>query len=558
MDKESAIKSKKASLNSKGLTDAPDKFSGAKQYDHNTTEELDIKGVTSTGVDNQDRKASLVARVHTDSGYGFYDSQGRLALPIEYQLLKNDMYPYNGEFDFNFYLRKEGGTSRLFYIDINGAVDLGQVVDAIPLREDLVAVCRRGAFYGIIDKKGNNVLEANKFGRIIGISNNGYKVCEVEKDVFGLVDDKGKMVVLKQQFDEFIVNPLSDLLCGVRYKGNIINELFKINCVGNKKVDCNSVYIAGSESPISKVYVYGDTVVVEFFSKSGKRIKAVLMDVLGQYYYQKEVVNKTENWKGKYYIGQSKSYELSSPLRDLKAKFIEFKNHILVVSRKNSYMINCDFKRRFERVFVLCKNDCFVGAESRAIVLGIVKNTQIKYKRLKKYNGDFTIGMYEVISLGGFVVIHYWKQRENQKKLDHTIIVDSKGEIVKEDLFNQYKFLSGPIHDYYYYLENGEIVKMHGKETEGTRQSDGLQAEMMWPLGLTERFLIKKNNEYQIVDSCGTILRKPFNIVSGIDMDSICNSKYIPIVNAEGKFGRVDTDGKVIVPCEFSEIFDMK
>lgn len=518
---------------------------------------VDVKnGCDKIDLGNND----LVARVLLDSNYGFYDARGENVLPAKYQLLKNEMYPYNGEFDFNFYLSKEEGRNRLYYIDASGIVDLGQVVDAIPLSKDLVAVCRRGAFYGIIDKAGNTVLDANKYGRIIGISKNGYKVCEVEKDIYGLVDDKGKIVDDKQQFDEYIVNPLSDLLCGIKKKGNSIDEILVINV--SDKVECNLVHVADSGCPITKVYVYNEAVVAECSSKSGKSTNAILIDIgvsenYNRYsYYQKVSVNQLESWKGRFYIGHSDSYELSCPLRDLKAKFVDFKNHILVLSRKNHYMINDD-NHRYEKVLVSCKNDCFVAAESHAVVFGMVKDAQIEYKRLKEYSGDFKVGIYDSITLGSYMVIRYWKQREKQKKLDHTIIVDSQGEIIKEDLFDQFKFLSGPIQDDYFYLEDGEIVKMHEGETEGKKLSDGLQAGMMWPLGLTGRFLIQKNNEYQIVDSSGTLLGQPFKIVSDADMDSICNSKYIPIVDAEGKFGRVDTDGKVIVPCEYDKVEDL-
>ena len=111
------------------------------------------------GTESDGTKTKLVARVKAGTGYGFYDALGEMVLPAEYQWLKNDMYPNNGEFDFDFYLRKEGETNYLYYIDADGAVDLGQVKDAIPLSENLVAVCRRGAFYGIIDKKGDKVMD---------------------------------------------------------------------------------------------------------------------------------------------------------------------------------------------------------------------------------------------------------------------------------------------------------------------------------------------------------------------------------------------------------------
>ena len=551
------IKDKMTDSNSKGLADAPDKFSGAKQYDHDMLEKFSVEEVKGSGTESQDSEAKLVARVHTDSGCGFYDARGENVLPAKYQLLKNEMYPYNGEFDFNFYLSKEEGRNRLYYIDASGIVDLGQVVDAIPLSKDLVAVCRRGAFYGIIDKAGNMVLDANKYGRILGINKNGFKVCEVEKDICGLVDDQGKIVDDKQQFDEYIVNPLSNILCGIKKKGDSINEIHIIN-VG-EEIKCDIAYVADSGCPITKVYVYNEAVVAECSSKSGKSTNALLIDVskYNHYsYYQKVSVNQLESWKGRYYIGHGDSYELSSPLHDLKAKFVGFKNHILVLSRKNNYMINND-NHRYEKVLVSCKNDAFVAAESHAIIFGMVKDAQIETKRLKEYNNDFKVGIDDSITLGSYMVIRYWKQREKQKKLDHTIIVDSQGEIIKEDLFDQFKFLSGPIHDDYFYLEDGEIVKMHEGETEGKKLSDGLQAEMMWPLGLTGRFLIKKNDECQIVDSSGTLHGQPFSIGSDVDMDSVCNSKYIPIVNAEGKFGRVDTNGNVIVPCKYDKVEDL-
>ena len=541
--KEDVVKQSQKSIKDSNPDSVKNLFDASQNAERNDDENSKYIGTESDGA-----KTKLVARVKADTGYGFYDARGEKVLPAEYQWLKNDMYPNNGEFDYNFYLRKEGETNHLYYIDVDGAVDLGQVKDAIPLSEDLVAVCRRGAFYGIIDKKGDKVMDANKFGRIIGISKDGYKVCELERDIYGLVDDNGKVIDDGRQSYEYIVNPLSSLICCIDIEASGRVMIVRVDKNGALEYESSNLFLDHK----SKVYVYNQVVITDCYLGL---VNADYSSVDEQY------VDSCKLWVGRFYVTRKGTFELGSPIRQYN-KYVDFKNGVLIVSSDNNeQIVYYRYDHRIRNVHVSSQAAFFIAVEDHAVVFGKVKNTEVEFKQLIKYGNGFMVGIYDAITLGDNgdnMVIHYWIQRQGQKRVGHAIIIDSQGNIIKEDHFNQYEFLCGPFKDAYYYLEGGEMYIIQEGEEEGTVASNGLHAEMMWPLGLTKRFLIKKNNEYRIVSSFGAFLSEPFVLVPNLDMDSVCNSEYIPIVNEEGKFGRVDTNGKVIVPCEFTEIFDMK
>ena len=103
---------------------------------------------------------------------------------------------------------------------------------------------------------------------------------------------------------------------------------------------------------------------------------------------------------------------------------------------------------------------------------------------------------------------------------------------------------------------------------EGKKLTWKMQAEKLLPLGSTGHFLVTIAGEYQIIERDGTKLGKSFsdfNLSSEYQdedmvlllMDFVLHSHYLPVKNAEGKCGLIDTNGKVIVPCEYDEVEDL-
>ena len=205
--------------------------------------------------------------------------------------------------------------------------------------------------------------------------------------------------------------------------------------------------------------------------------------------------------------------------------------------------------------------ESFNSFEDKALKYGIfdafLSFNSFDTEILKEYHNDIEVELYDVINLTTFSVIRYWTKRANKNRVNHTIIIDSEFNILKEDHFDEYPCLSGPIDEAYYYIEGGELFVLAGGAIEGKIITSGLMADEMWPLGVIKRFLIKKNDgAYTIVDTSGNTHGSPFSIDSNFSMDAICNARYLPIVDGDN-YGRISIDGISVVPAEYQEVVDM-
>lgn len=510
------------------------------------------------------QKADLVARVHTEKGYGFYNSHGRLVLKPELQLLKNDMYPDNGEFEFGFYSREVSGKMDLFYIHTGGYQHLGDgFVDAIPLNENYLAVSKDDTpYYGIIDKKGKTHLPANKYGEIRGVSKDGFMVCEVEKNCFKLVDVKGDIVNVGQEgVEEYIVNPKTETIYCYDDEGRVF-------C---KKHDHMDYFTTTSFD--YDVYVYDEKLVLRPNRKKSEN-KTFIYDEKGRV----DAIHGRAKWQNSFiwrfdegwislhecnYVGNLYRWD-GDPLvaKNIWVLVENSDNEICFYSIQNHFG---DFGFTCEDVRMV--NNCdttnlfSVGMKDGTFYLVTEdSNGKLNPIELKSVNNNDT-KLEDVVSYNKYICIHF-----TDSKTPKTLIVDNKGIEVLYDGFGNYEGICGPFEDCYYYLKNGDLYRKLANEVEGKRLSYDLHAKKLLPIGETGHFIICTSEQYYIIDESGKKLGVSFsgfntpindNGAEDIIMDYIYNSQYLPIKNKEGKCGLIDTNGKVIVPCEYDEVEDL-
>lgn len=588
MDKESVIKTKNVDSNSKGMAEAHDKFSGAKQYDHDTLEKFGVEEVKGSGTESQDSKAKLVARVHTDSGYGFYDSHGKLALPEEYQLLKNDIYPDNKEFEYNFYQKEEDGIKHLYYIDVDGAAYLGKGVDAIPLREDLIAVKRDSdyPYYCVIDKSGKIVLGDDQYGKILGISKDDCLLCEIGTNVFSIVTFDGKTYDDKTGFADYSINPKSSLICGFDDDTDTFSYW---RCPTDNRHEC---HLDSDAIPV----VYDNWVLGEVPNVGRKRHRLLMsnhsLDICGRDFLGSVV--KVSSWKNNivcYYddsgtdcwkpINSSDYWFEGVPLMASNIGIVwenndGYKN--LTLSERGGNLIEdrillCD-TLLFEKFYLLYnenKTEDFLGVDedSRTIVLWKLSSADVdKVLELYSCRDDECIEIDTVSSIGDNICVHFTVGKRT-RITDHSLIFNKNGDVIFKDHFGVYNYICGPCNGKYYYLKEGDVYWKQAGVREGHQITDNLHAEMLSPLGDTGRFLVVIEGKYQIIDCDGIKLGEPFadfylpseedqDEILPLVWDYILNSLYIPIKNDEGLCGLIDTNGKIIVPCRYTEIEEME
>lgn len=530
------------------------------------------------------KKVNLVARIHSDNGYGFYDDEGNLVLKPEYEQLENVNYPDNGEFEYGFYYKaKTDDVKCLYYIDTKGYAFLGEVKDAIPLDENRIAVCRGDyGYYGIIDCNGSTILEDNKFGKISGVSGDGFMVCEVENGVEKLVNKEYEIVQNETNCERFFVNPKTTLVCGMvideQYSG--CYERWSLLC-GKKDVFNFEERVNINEELSQRTFVvqgYQGIIVIEYSSKSGKSKKAYLADVKEYPDYRGVTVNAidvgvTKYWKGCFYMAND-FYVLANNSYE-RVYLYNNKPRLSVMGfmlTKSDMYYQGNRQKSFDDAFV-------VFNEKSAFGLVYLRGTEIYYvnvlgpdnekddQKLIGYNNHYRISIIASFSYDGYTCVRYMATN-NKGEFVHTIIIGSAGQIIKEDHMNRYQCLCGPLNDKYYYLKNHELYWMQDDAVEGTKLSDFFQAKELYPLGATGNFIVEMvAGGFQIIDGNGNKLGEPFagfNFSQSSEIrnrlfDFILNSQYLPIKNAEGKCGLIDTNGKVIVPCLYGpdEVEDM-
>ena len=504
---------------------------------------------------------------------GFYDAEGNLALEPIYQRLKNEMYPDNGEFDYDFYQKKIDGRMNLYYIDENGCVDLGEVEDAIPLRKDLIAVKRDKdyPYYGVINSNGKVVITDDQYGEILGISKDGFMVCEVEKDVFAIINLDGKSFEEEPNYEDYIVNPNSSLICGFNseicgiweHPSDIRNECALIDdaipvvyddVVFAKKTNSSRKYYYHRHYSVDLrhgYHVYGSLMKIESWKKG----------VLSYYDCDSEV-------SGWMFADISNNFYPGTPEVITNFGVVYYDDRWIRLLPKGSP------KAIFtDDLYLFCSgNDqkhCFLGIQDdntlafyKYLPDGVVVRNLVSYKDCKSIDVDM------VASYSNYICVHYVVTKRHEEN-HHVLIINREGVVVKSDHFGVYGYLCGPFEDKYFYLDkDGDLCWKSPVSREGKKLTWKMQAEKLLPLGSTGHFLVTIAGEYQIIDRDGTKLGKSFSDFNLsleyqdedmvlLLMDFVLHSHYLPVKHAEGKCGLIDTNGKVIVPCEYDEVEDL-
>lgn len=534
---------------------------------------------------NQDANNQVVLQ------YGFYDNQGNEVLTPELKLLKNPMYP---DLDFGFYYRKTQDKSkfRLYCISEDGYQDLGVFLRANPLNKNLVAVrkTKDSQFFGIIDNTGNTVLEDKIVGKIYGINKDGCLVCEVRPGTQGLTDLRGKELQKDMRFSRYFVQPNSNLIFAVK-EGSPKRTYFEVYCA---------------------------TKTTQFYAKGELDLKEKCSDIIALYnndpwfivkFKDDNGMKKFSRWcklnvyfKNRYVEGDDLQIWLQKPMFPIvkngntyEALFDDSYNVFTpVVIAANSWMfakLGCRMrvykytgKECFYSVdnslfdggaFVVkspSENQLFLTINGSSIVLRfLVKldDWEIKEKSLPGFRNCRKIE--SVVSYGEYISVRYLYQGNDGKETHCSLVISRDGEkVLFEDAWDTFSFVSGPFEGKYYFLYHGELYCMdknreNVEKLTGLNANETLNASELYPLGTTGHFVIKCGKGYQIIDNQGTKRGKPFyefsvsvtNCSKEMIMDYIYNSQYLPIKSEEGKCGLIDTNGKIIVPCEYDEVEDL-
>lgn len=540
--------------------------------------------------------------------FGFYDIQGNKVLAPELKLLKNPMYP---DLDFGFYYRKiqEKGKNkiRLYHINEKGYQDLGVFSFANPLNENLVAVLKtnESKFYGIIDKTGKTILEDNKVGKIYGINKDGCLVCEVRPGAKGLANLQGEELRKDKIFNHYFVVPCSDCIYAFEgyendcrlYFSNIkmdsfyqLNSYLFIDLSNIKTID--SIYSFNSNS---FVFIIG-------VDEEGKKTYSGWFDLSSinylNYYRVHQHVNSTNDlqiWLNKplfpLFRSDSEIHVTGSVYSD--AFFSSEYNYVneikpAIISERwmlkydNSWYMYENRENRFDKisnfyyggdlfaVYCCSQKQVFIHFENNTIELVFLKD-ELKPEKKQVISFEGIKKIESIVSYGNYIAIKYLYQADGVNEETHcSLVISREGEEDFRDEWNEFSFVCGPFEDKYYYLDRGELWctdknKKNKEKLSGWNANNLLNASELYPLGTTGHFVVKSEKGCQIIDNKGTKLCDPFydfdisvtNCRKEMVMDYIYNSQYLPIKNEEGKCGLIDTNGKIIVPCEYDEVEDL-
>lgn len=553
------------------------------------------------------QKANIVARVRKQEGYWFYGSNAQLALKVDLKLLKNSMYP---DLEFGFYYHeiqgKDKNKVRLYYVGENGCQELGIFSDATPLNEDLVAVRKNkdSIFFGIIDKTGKTILEDNKVGKIFGISKDGCLVCEVRPGTQGLANLKGEKLRKDKEFNHYFVNPFSDSICS--YDQDAYGSLARVYFSSSESDSFDqtknisfydwktivSIYyfnsrlfiigIGGDNGretvysgwfnglPSGFCYVYETTCSENDLQIWLNKPLFPLFKVSSKIYVSEQADDKYVMVAGYRFSSNSIRY------REIKPVFVSEKWMLehdgswkLYENRVDGFIRVSDFNYTGDMFAVYCCSQGFVHFETNKIELIFIKDDlRPEKKEIINYNGIKKIET--VVSYGNYIAIRYLYQADGGNEETHcSLIITREGETVFLDEWNEFSYICGPFKNKYYYLNHGDLYCMDEDKKNKNKltglNADNLNASELCPLGTTGHFVVKNDKVYQIIDNKGNPLGKPFyefnvavtNCEKDAVMDYIYNSQYLPIKNEEGKCGLIDTNGNIIVPCEYDEVEDL-
>lgn len=540
------------------------------------------------------QKASIVARAYADNGYVFFDKDGHDVLGSKLQLLTNSMYPQNNkEFEFGFYYKKnQSEKMQLFYVDRNGWRDLGLFSDAILLDENRVSVCMDkevNSFYGIMDKNGHYVLDPKKYhiGKIFGISKNNDLVCETRPNVYSLFNTNTEKIVGTSGI--CIVAPNSSIICHIKdqgkgqlmvmgdgnrqdetpieYEDRYWKWAYVYNNVVFASYDWHGRYLVlyhGGEMKLlgskNQSFVWKNSFIqLGCTAERDRHISPVVIPLIKpetcekQY---KDAIVATKDW----IVYQCQDYNIFTGYQKSKRIIVDFFEKDSINDSKCVFCISPSFYKDD----IKCG---FVYADvSGSIKIGFMQSEGKVDKEKELVGADSKTVIKQIVSYVDFLCVYYTNGNGTSKV--SSIIVDREGkEESWENKFGDYSYYCGPFDGKFYYLSvNGDLFCKNEEENVGTRLSKNLSAIELYPLGLTKHFVIKtRNGEYQIVDNNGKGLSGLFSgfcLPSTVEkpeivMDYIYNSQYLPIKNKEGKCGLIDTNGKIIVPCEYDEVEDL-
>lgn len=530
--------------------------------------------------------------------FGFYDVQGNKVLTPELELLTNPMYP---DLDLGFYYRKiqekNKNKIKLYHISEKGYQELGVFSYATPLNEKLVAVRKtsESKFFGIIDRIGKTVLEDNKVGQIYGINKDGCLVCEVRPDTHGLANLKGEELRKDVGFHHYFVSPYSDSICSFKKRGDDI-ELFYLDNKSHSFSKMSSTINFGKMTIVS-VYYFNSFVFIVGVEKDGKKAYSGWFNGSSNNYLvtPKNIKDELLIWLQKplfplYKVDSkiqvsedSSTYYYYSSYYVVKDKEIKpvFVAERWMLEHGSLWEMYENTEVGFNKISEFCfkgdlfavycspKKQEFIHFEGNTIEHVLLKDelkpkkkTVIKYKGIKKIES--------IVSCGNYIAIRYLYQADKKKEETHcSLVISREGEEVFRDEWNEFSFVCGPFEDKYYYLNSGELwctdKNKKKEQLSGLIANNLLNSSELYPLGTTGRFVVKNEKGYQIIDNQGTKLGEPFyefnvsvtNCQKEMVMDYIYNSQYLPIKNKEGKCGLIDTDGNVIVPCEYDKVEDL-
>ena len=546
------------------------------------------------------QKANIVARVRKQEGYWFYGSNAQLALKVDLKLLKNSMYP---DLEFGFYYHeiqgKDKNKVRLYYVGENGCQELGIFSDATPLNEDLVAVRKNkdSIFFGIIDKTGKTILEDNKVGKIYGINKDGCLVCEVRPGTQGLANLKGEKVRKDKEFNHYFVNPFSDSICS--YDQDAYGSLARVYFSSSESDSFDSTKnISFSDwKTIVSIYYFNSRLFIIGVDNGGETVYSGWFNGLPSVFCNVYETTCSENdlqiWlnkplfplfkaDSKIYVSEQPDdmyvmYGYSSHLiqhKKIKPVFVSEKwmlEHVdgswyIYENKENSFDVISRFTNIGDLFAVYCCSQGFVHFETNKIELIFIKDDlRPEKKEIINYNGIKKIET--VVSYGNYIAIRYLYQPDGGNEETHcSLIITREGETVFLDEWNEFSYICGPFKNKYFYLNHGDLYCMDEDKKNKNKltglNADNLNASELCPLGTTGRFVVKNEKGYQIIDNKGNPLGKPFyefnvavtNCEKDAVMDYIYNSQYLPIKNEEGKCGLIDTNGNIIVPCEYDEV----
>lgn len=198
----------------------------------------EVLKVSAVRVNNFSEGMARIEKYFWDGGaqafnnYGFIDTTGKLVIKHEFEKVR--------DFKFGVASVKKRGENHYYIIDKTGKRIIDKNFPKSPLIQDNIIIWKEGKSFGIMDFKGNIIVNVGKYVNFGGYDELGFCCVAKEKDantwLYGFIDKNGKEVIpctFKQEGTSSFALDGHARMVGPNGKTGIIDTTGKFVVVGN-------------------------------------------------------------------------------------------------------------------------------------------------------------------------------------------------------------------------------------------------------------------------------------------------------------------------------------